>query len=447
LHERSFPVIFLTTENSDENAQPTTQSEVVDDVIELLLSHGFSIIYLPISFLVIESPFRYLSDSPFDVSYAPSTSSDGGIIAMRSSPWSRYFWQSLMRCHHLNGYIADSDARHDCFHKTHNIMKMMVKGGPLDPLLFASADSFFFRKESQSLGVYPYFIEVPSRELASLAGLNIFNKKSESCSPAEVSLFHENLPILGSHIQVTIRILLSASDYLIVPLLQNLSKSIYEGEDVNLEIAIDGLRSRASPAEREQWQSNVDNCEKFHWPHGRFLVTVQESQVGTPHLFFSLPNTNILTDYVVILKPPVSMSPVWYGYLKHLISYYHKNPDNYDPQLYGFSLASSELILGETPVQSTYASKISQFLTTFSVDDPSSTFLYRYPLVTTAFLFFPDHFADLVNWVKYMHDKYPNYLPCVPNLSTNNFSTDERVNNPTGNWERWVHRLVFERGW
>ena len=337
---------------------------------------------------------------------------------IRSSHYSHYYWDLALTCLTQQSQIADVEHRLDCYTSTFRDVRALVQGGLLDILHFPTVQSFFKDQLSQRTGTIPYVLETSPRAI-DLARLHIA-RDGLTCEAPQRPPF----PPLTDSYPIVVRILTSSHVDHLKALLASLSAARYDGAAIDLEIAIDYPHANATEDERKGYEQTVEMASTYVWTHGQAMVTVQDTErVGSARLIHADVDLDRLA-YVLVLTDEVVLSSQWYPAVRHLLSLYSD-----DPQLMALSLTAENDILGETQTLRSFRRR--------AFDETQTApplFFWQRP--SSALLFLPYHWVELVIWMRVMQARWPSYHPCVPTLITNH---------RTG-WQEWVSKWMYERG-
>ena len=410
LYDAGFPILFVTA-----GTGPGAST-----IVSYLLQYGFHVLAMDWDHLLVQSPFPYLDASPYDVMVKGDEHTlYSGLLALRSSHYSHYFYDLALACVTQQSQVADVEHRVDCHTSTFRDVRLLVQGGLLDILHFPTTQSFFQHQLTQRTGVIPYIIETSSRHNRPRTPPHRAGSPHMRGSPAPA------LPPTPPTLPIVVRILTSSHVDHLKALLTSLSAARYDdGVDVHLEIAIDYPHANATDDERRGYEQTVDMASTYVWTHGQAMVTVQDTErVGTARLIHADVDLDRLA-YVLVVTDEVVLSSQWYPAVRHLLSLYSD-----DAQLMAVSLTAENDILGETQVLRSSRRRAFDELQ----GAPPLLFWQR---PSSALLFLPHHWVELVIWMRVMQARWPSYHPCVPTLLTNH---------RTG-WQEWVSKWMYERG-
>ena len=407
LYDMGFPVLFVGAGGG------------ASQVVSYLLQYGYDVLSMDWDHLLIQSPFPYMAVSPFDVMLkGDDYNLYTGLFALRSSHYSHYYWGLVLSCQAQQSHVADVSQHVDCYASTYRDVKLLVKGGVLDLLHFPTVKSYFVDQISQRTGTMPYIIET-SPKAVEAAHLHIAGDDA-TCEAPQRPPF----PALTSIPPLVVRVLTSSHVEHLKALLASLASAQYDGERVELEIAIDYPHGNATEEEMSGYQEVVTMASTYTWSHGEVLVTVQDKvRVGTARLLHADVNLERLA-YVMVLTDEVVLSSQWFVTTRHLLSLYHS-----DPQLMGLSLTAENEILGETH---NLRSSRRRALDETQTEPP--VFFWQRP--SSALVFLPYQWVELVLWMQAMQAEFPAYHPCIPTLITNH----------RNGWQEWVSKWMYERG-
>ena len=389
-------------------------------VIDFVLQYAFNVLTMDWDHLLLQSPFPYLDASPFDVMLKGDEHNlYSGILALRSSHYSHYFWQLVLECRSLQRHVADASPRGvDCATSTYRDVRLLVKGGLLDLLHFPTVKSFFSDQLSQRTGMQPYVVETSPR-VTELARLHIAGDDA-TCESAQRPPYP---PLTGSYPTV-VRVLTSSHVDHLKALLASLAAAQYDGATVDLEIAIDYPHANATDSERQGYHQVVELASTYQWSHGEVLVTLEDTErVGTARLLHADVDLERLA-YVLAVTDEVVLSSMWYLSTRHLLSLFGD-----DSQLLALSLTNENVVLGET-----HAMRSSRRLAMDETAQAPPVYFWQRP--SSALLFLPHQHSELLIWMRLMQATYPTYHPCVPTLITNHH----------GGWQEWVSKWLYVRG-
>ena len=416
LWQLGFPVLFVSGGGDAAPSQSFAQ------LVFFLLQRSLHLLLMDWDHLLLDSPFPYLLASPFDVMLkADQLNSYSGLVAMRSSDYSLYYWEAVLSCLQQRR-TADDSAASACPVSSYQELRLRVKGGPLDILHFPNVKSFHVDQLSQRSGIFPLVLETSRRTLID-TGL-LIARDDGSCDSAQRPPFDS---VVTAALPFVVRILTSSNAAGLKALLDSLTASQYEeGVAVHVEIAVDFPASNGTE-EAQGYRAVVQLASALQWKWGNVVVTVQELEaVGSARLF----HTDVDAErqaFVLVLTDDVLLSSMWFITARRLLSLYAA-----DPQLAAVSLMTEDVVLGETL---SLRSESRHGLDEFPPASPSTVFFYQRP--SSALLLLPHVHAELVHFMRLMQAAYPDYHPCVPTL----------VSNHGSEWQQWLSKWLYVRGW
>ena len=205
----------------------------------------------------------------------------------------------------------------------------------------------------------------------------------------------------ASAFSLKIKVMASFRPRSLAALLRSLQSASYDDDQVELELCVDGLPA-VSPTDKEKAKhAEVRKIiDEFAWTQGPLTVTEErESKKGPGETgdwkgkgafgaFLSSWQPSSTNPHQVLLLLPeyVVVSPVYYQYVKLLVTHYYLDRQHYDSRMYGISLQSAMPILG----------------TDYDVAEelPTDLQLYRYQAMgSLATVFFPQHWSAFQRWL------------------------------------------------
>ncbi|KAK6936899.1 hypothetical protein RJ641_033929 [Dillenia turbinata] len=213
--------------------------------------------------------------------------------------------------------------------------------------------------------------------------------------------------------------------------LLSLSKADYAHDRVNLHIYIDHFshveNNTNGSANLENSRKILNFVDRFAWNFGEKLVHYRTGNVGLQAQWLEAWWPSSDDEFAFVVEDDLEVSPLYYKFLKNLITNYYYNDSNFSPSIYGASLQRPRFVPGK------HGNKL-------QVD--SGTRLFLYQLVGTwGQLLFPKPWKEFRLW--YDVHKTKGIKPLLPGMVTTGWykKLGERI------WTPWFIKFVHSRGY
>ena len=439
-------------------------------VLHDVLKNGYNFLTGPATSIFLDDPLIHLNRL-MDVQAAVNATSDALTAseywAVSATTYGRDFIAKVKECLVRSKQLPrDATAVMGCVAEVWRSKNKNIKRAALDDLRYTMAHTFFKDKRPQRAGMSAVAIDLTdmldANNVARLSTtlhnwhMMLYSHHADSPTPHQCAqpLYPAVSPApsydaisAGGAFSLKIKVMASFRPRSLASLLRSLQSASYDDDQVELELCVDGLPA-VSPTDKEKAKhAEVRKIiEEFAWTQGPLTVTEEkESKKGPGETgdwkgkgafgaFLSSwqPSSSNPHQVMLLLPEYVMLSPVYYQYIKRLVTHYYLNKQHYDGRMYGISLQSAMPILG----------------TDYDVAEelPADMPLYRYQAMgSLATIFFPQHWSAFQHWLANKHyntehgmlmslsllDAFANATsssalaahnvssPCVPTLASN----------------------------
>ena len=439
-------------------------------VLHDVLKNGYNFLTGPATSILLDDPLIHLNRA-MDVQAAVNSTSDALTgsqwWAVSATTYGRDFIAKVKECLVRSKQLPRTvKAGMGCVAEVWRSKNKNIKRAALDELRYMMAHSFFKDKRSQRAGMSAVAIDLTDmldsnntqRLTNTLHNWHMMLHAPQPDSSKRPQCAQPLYPAISpapsfdsisaaNAFSLKIKVMASFRPRSLASLLHSLQSASYDDDQVELELCVDGLPA-VNPTDKEKAKhAEVRKIiDEFAWTQGPLTVSEEkESKKGPGETgdwkgkgafgaFLSSWQPSSSNPYQVLLLLPeyVIMSPVYYQYVKRLVTHYYLNRQHHDSRMYGISLQSAMPILG----------------TDYDVAEelPADLMLYRYQAVgSLATLFFPQHWVAFQRWLANKHyntehgmlmslsllDAFANATsssalaaqnissPCVPTLASN----------------------------
>ncbi|CAN6443424.1 unnamed protein product [Victoria cruziana] len=216
--------------------------------------------------------------------------------------------------------------------------------------------------------------------------------------------------------------------------LRSLANADYDGDRVDLHVFLDHFRksdagndSRVLDQRLEDARRMVGFLDGFEWRFGDKLVHFRTGNVGLQAQWLEAWWPSSDDEFAFVVEDDLELSPVYYRYLKKLITTYYYDKLNFDPSIYGASLQRPRFVAGK------HGNKL-------QLDDDTHIFLYQI-VGTWGQLLFPKPWKEFRLW--YDTHKVKNIQPILMGMVTTGWykRMGERI------WTPWFIKFIHARGY
>ena len=492
------------------------------EVLRQVLKAGYHFFTGPATALLLDDPLVYLHrqlDVQLSINHTADQLTAASFWSARATTYGRDFVMKLKECVDKAKQMPKTlQTERACLADVWKLMKKnkAVKRGALDDLRFASADAALIRQLPQQQGLSLVAVDLSDQMQKRLTRGNGTRGEEKDEGKALLQLldsWHLHLhlqPMQGDHrclqplypalppsndgvsnpfsFSLKIKIVASFRPRSLLSLLRSLQAAVYDDDQVELEVTIDGLPA-VNPTEKEKAKhAEVKKIvADFVWTQGPLVVTEErESKKGPGETgdwkgkgafgtFLSAwtPSSSNPHQVLLLLPEYVQLSQAYYQYIKRTVSHYYLDREHYDPAMYGISLQSNMPVLA----------------TDYDVAEelPSEALLYRYQhFGSLGTVVFPQHWTAFQRWVQSkgyntehgmllslsLTDAFSNSTstsafsatnisnPCVPSLPSNMYwlAWNDKYNRATPTnttlsfaidhlYPLFFARFLHERGW
>ena len=439
-------------------------------VLHDVLKNGYNFLTGPATSIFLDDPLIHLNRA-MDVQASVNSTNDAltgsEYWAVSATTYGRDFIAKVKECLARSKQLPRTvRVGMQCVAEVWRSKNKNIKRAALDDLRYMRAAAFFKDKRPQRAGVSAVAIDLTDmldsnntqRLTTTLHNWHMLlhtqqpgSSRSHQCSqplypPVSPAPSYDAISA-ATVFSLKIKVMASFRPRSLASLLRSLQSASYDDDQVELELCVDGLPA-VSPTDKEKAKhAEVRKIiDEFAWTQGPLSVTEErESKKGPGETgdwkgkgafgsFLSSWQPSASNPHQVLLLLPeyVIVAPVYYQYIKRLVTHYYLNKQHYDSRMYGISLQSAMPILG----------------TDYDVADglPADVTLYRYQAMgSLATVFFPQHWMAFQRWLVHKHyntehgmlmslsllDAFANATsssaldahnissPCVPTLSSN----------------------------
>ncbi|XP_077236309.1 transferring glycosyl group transferase [Tasmannia lanceolata] len=216
--------------------------------------------------------------------------------------------------------------------------------------------------------------------------------------------------------------------------LQSLSNADYGDDRVNLHIFVDhfkelDLTNESAILDEKLKESHriLDFVDGFLWRFGEKFVHYRTGNVGLQAQWLEAWWPSSDDEFAFVVEDDVEVSPLYYKFLKGLISNYYYTPSNFHPSVYGASLQRPRFVAGKR------GNKL-------QLDSETRLFLYQM-VGTWGQLLFPKPWKEFRLW--YDIHKAKSIKPILQGMVTTGWykKMGERI------WTPWFIKFIHSRGY
>ncbi|XP_043692823.1 uncharacterized protein LOC122643246 [Telopea speciosissima] len=216
--------------------------------------------------------------------------------------------------------------------------------------------------------------------------------------------------------------------------LRSLANADYGHDKVHLHVFIDhfkevDLRNGSEVLSKKLEESSriLDFVDGFSWRFGEKFVHYRTGNVGLQAQWLEAWWPSSDDEFAFVVEDDLEVSPLYYEFLKALISNYYYNSSNFSPSIYGASLQRPRFVAGK------HGNKLQL---------GSGTRLFLYQLVGTwGQLLFPKPWKEFRLW--YDEHKAKNIKPVLEGMVTTGWykKMGERI------WTPWFIKFIHSRSY
>lgn len=136
--------------------------------------------------------------------------------------------------------------------------------------------------------------------------------------------------------------------------LGSIADADYGNDNVNLHVFIDHFKEVVSQNASLDLDTKLDNShrildfvDKFHWAFGEKLLHYRTANVGLQAQWLEAWWPSSDNEFAFVVEDDLEVSPLYYKFLKGLITNYYYNVSNYSPSVYGASLQRPRFVPGK----------------------------------------------------------------------------------------------------
>ncbi|XP_057956291.1 uncharacterized protein LOC131149665 [Malania oleifera] len=218
--------------------------------------------------------------------------------------------------------------------------------------------------------------------------------------------------------------------------LRSLANADYGGDKINLHVYIDhfsltDLKDDASGAVLDKKLENsrriLDFVDGFSWKFGQKLVHYRTGNVGLQAQWLEAWWPGSDDEFAFVVEDDLEVSPLYYKFIRGLISNYYYNASNFSPSIYGASLQRPRFVPGK------HGNKM-------HLDSEMRLFLYQL-VGTWGQLLFPKPWKEFRLW--YDIHKAKGIKPFLEGMVTTGWykKMGERI------WTPWFIKFIHSRGY
>ena len=394
-------------------------------VLHDVLKNGYNFLTGPATSIFLDDPLVHLNRS-MDVQAAVNSSSEALTAseywAVSATTYGRDFIAKVKECLARSKQLPRTvRVGMGCVGEVWRTKNKNIKRAALDDLRYITGHAFFKDKKPQRAGMSAVAIDLTdmlesnntqrlTNTLHNWHMMLVQPAHSASSRPPQcaASLYppvspapsYDAISAAGAF-SLKIKVIASFRPRSLASLLRSLQSALYEDDQVELELCVDGLPA-VNPTDKEKAKhAEVQKIiEEFAWSQGPLSVTEErESKKGPGEegdwkgkgafgSFLSSWKPSPSNPHQVLLLLPeyVILSPNYYQCIKRLVTHYYLNQQHYDSRMYGISLQSAMPVLG----------------TDYDVAEelPAEVMLYRYQAMgSLATVFFPHHWTAFQRWL------------------------------------------------
>ncbi|XP_051142988.1 uncharacterized protein LOC127259604 isoform X2 [Andrographis paniculata] len=216
--------------------------------------------------------------------------------------------------------------------------------------------------------------------------------------------------------------------------LESLAKAHYDvGDTVHLHVFIDHfvLDSRNASAELEKKlnlsRKILEFVDGFDWAYGEKLVHYRTSNAGLQAQWLEAWWPGSDHEFAFVVEDDLEVSPLYYRFLKAVITNYYYNASNFSPSVYGASLQRPRFVPGK------HGNKM-------LLENVPRVFLYQL-VGTWGQLLFPKQWKEFRLW--YDTHKTKGIKPTLEGMVTTGWykKLGEKI------WTPWFIKFIHSRGY
>jgi hypothetical protein len=213
----------------------------------------------------------------------------------------------------------------------------------------------FIKQIPQHYNIYPIVIDISDLndkdELQILNNWNLNANIDSQCILSPIPISSPTSSIGDTEYHLKIKILGMHHSKQLSQLLTSLLSVNYMGDIIDLEIDLDIPHDTSNSVILHEWFLTQQIARTFTWKYGKYNVIIQDIHLGnTKHYWQSwIPNSN--KEIMLLLNEFNIVSSNFYSLLKPMLINYYLNPQQYDSSMFGISLQTQNMILGETQTQ------------------------------------------------------------------------------------------------
>ncbi|XP_047327037.1 uncharacterized protein LOC124930734 [Impatiens glandulifera] len=137
--------------------------------------------------------------------------------------------------------------------------------------------------------------------------------------------------------------------------LRSLARADYGTDKVNLHILIDHFRNESGNLNRDSYLDSKLNetrqilnfVDGFEWRFGEKVVHYRTANVGLQAQWLEAWWPISDDEFAFVVEDDLEVSPLYYRFLRGLISHYYYNASNFSPSIYGISLQRPRFVPGK----------------------------------------------------------------------------------------------------
>lgn len=217
--------------------------------------------------------------------------------------------------------------------------------------------------------------------------------------------------------------------------LGSLAKADYGADKVNLHVFVDHFRNESGSVNRDFYLDSKLNetrqilsfVDEFEWRFGEKMVHYRTANVGLQAQWLEAWWPGSDDEFAFVVEDDLEVSPLYYRFLRALISHYYYNASNFSPSIYGISLQRPRFVPGK------HGNKLQL---------PNDVNLFLYQLVGTwGQLLFPRPWKEFRLW--YDTHKAKSIKPYLDGMVTTGWykKMGERI------WTPWFIKFIHSRSY
>jgi hypothetical protein len=412
------------------------------------LYYGINVLTSDADSIWTDDPFKYADkDADLQGQQHKLEKLSGGLIYIKSTDRGKAFWKQILACqeenmkfinsHKIGTYEPSKYTEQACINdisallKTQGKMKVFLWKNNL----FPDGKAFFENQLPHKQGVWPVIIHNNwivgiDKKIQRFKDWGLWGLDQDSKCINTVSYEAPSI----DKIAFTIKVLAFDRPASLSRLLRSLEDSDYVSDKISLIVSIDHPSESSTSDVLENRKETLKAANDFSWSHGPYKVEDVEIPNGLVKQWVNSWKPKSDSEVIAIFEDDIEVSPLWYRWAKKSIETYYYDSDQYDPRLFGISLQLQHTILGENVYHSYGQGTPADFL-------PENAILYKYQLIGTwGSIFFPRQWNEFLSWFE---EKKSDYLPCVPNLLSNEWF----MKRPGQVWSQYYVRFAFEKGY